>query len=197
MIVIGLTGSIGVGKSTVASQFVSLGLRVCNADAIVHALMAKGGDAVEAIKCDFPGVVTSGAVDRKALGNIVFKDKSKLAMLERILHPLVVAEENRFIEQQRRKDAQAAVLEIPLLFETGAEERCDMVVVVSAPLLIQRQRVMQRMHMSEEKLQRILKLQMPDREKRMLADAVIHTGLGKAYSFRQVASLVADIRSAS
>jgi len=195
MIVIGLTGSIGMGKSTVASQFALLGLRVCNADAIVHQLMANGGAAVAEIGKHFPTVIKNQAVDRKALGDIVFKDKHKLKQLEQILHPLVVAAENDFIATQQRKGTWAAVLEIPLLFETGAQERCDCVAVVSAPSFIQQQRVLKRSGMTPEKLSRILSLQMPDQEKRQQADIVIHTGLGKAYSFRQVKIWLQQIRS--
>jgi len=194
MIVIGLTGSIGMGKSTVAAQFAALGIAVSNADAIAHKLMAKGGEAVAGIEKLFPGVVKSGAVDRKALGDIVFKDKAKLALLERLLHPIVEAEEIHFAEIQKCKGAPMAVLEIPLLFETKAEERCDLTVVVTAPLFIQRQRVMKRPGMTDEKWHRIVNLQMPDREKRHRADVIIETGLGKAYSFRQVTALVKTIR---
>jgi len=196
MVVIGLTGSIGMGKSTVANQFSALGIPVCSADAIVHILMSKGGAAVEEIGTHFPGAVTSGTVDRKKLGDIVFNDKKKLKLLEEILHPLVVAAENNFIHIKRRKGARMVVLEIPLLYETEAEKRCDLVVVVTAPAFIQRQRVMQRPGQTTEKLDRILSLQMPDHEKRGRADMIIETGLGKYHSFRQVAELVANIRNA-
>ena len=114
MIVIGLTGSIGMGKSTVAAQLSRLGAKICNADAIVHELMAEGGKAVAAIEHLFPDVVKNGAVDRKALGDIVFKDKLQLRRLEQLLHPLVIAEENRFIRQERCKGARMVVLDIPL-----------------------------------------------------------------------------------
>ena len=194
MIVIGLTGSIGMGKSTVAAEFLALGVPVCNADAIVHGLMGKGGAAVEEIEALFPSVVKDGAVDRAALGDIVFNHKGKLAALEKLLHPLVVAAENEFIQREKNKGESIVVLEIPLLFETGAEERCDMTVVVTAPTFIQKWRVMKRSGMTAEKLARIRSLQMPDREKRHRADVIIQTGLGKSYSFRQVAKLVEKIR---
>ena len=195
MIVIGLTGSIGMGKSTVASQFALLGVRVCNADAIVHQLMTKNGAAVAEIGKHFPTAIKNVAVDRKALGDIVFKDKQKLKQLEKILHPLVIAAENDFIRIEQCKGAWAAVLEIPLLFETGAEERCDCVAVVTAPDFIQRQRVLMRSGMTQEKLSRILALQITDREKRQCADIVINTGIGKAYSFHQVKTWLQQIRS--
>jgi len=195
MIVIGLTGSIGMGKSTVANQFAALGVRVCSADAIVHQLMAKNGAAVLEIGNYFSTVIKNQAVDRRALGDIVFKDKVKLKQLEQILHPLVVAAENNFICKEQCKGAWAAVLEIPLLFETGAEERCDCVAVVSAPALIQRQRVLKRAGVTPEKLSQILALQMPDQEKRQRADIVVHTGLGKSYSFHQVKMWLQQIRS--
>jgi dephospho-CoA kinase len=197
MIIIGLTGSIGMGKSTVARQFLSLGVHICNADAIAHQLMSKGGAAVADIEGQFPGVVKNGSVDRKKLGDIVFADKAKLTILEAILHPLVVEKETHFLEAQRLKGADMAVLEIPLLFETHAQERCDMVLVASASPHIQKQRVMRRAGMTEEKFKHIIALQMPDREKCSLADVVIETGLGKAHSFRQVAQLIKNIRNAA
>ena len=190
VLIIGLTGGIGMGKSTVAAQLESLGAKVCNADAIVHKLLSKDGAAVSAVDKTFPGVVKNGVVDRAALGEIVFNDKAQLKALEKLLHPLVVAEENRYIEREWRKGARIIVLDIPLLFETGAEKRCDTVIVASAPGFIQKQRVMKRARMTSEKFTRILGTQMPDREKRKYSDAVILTGLGKAYSFRQAATFL-------
>jgi dephospho-CoA kinase len=195
MIVIGLTGSIGMGKSTVAAQLAKLGVKVCGADRIVHDLLAKDGTAVAAVGAAFPGVVKDGAVDRKALGAVVFADRLKLKTLEQLLHPLVVAEENHFVARARLTGAKMAVLDIPLLFETHAQERCDMTVVVTAPQFIQRQRVLKRPGMTEAKFSAILQTQMPDSEKRHLADWVIDTGLGKARSFRDAALLVKTLRS--
>ncbi|MBY0407164.1 MAG: dephospho-CoA kinase [Rickettsiales bacterium] len=194
MIIIGLTGSIGMGKSTVANLFASHGIPVCSADAIVHRLMEKGGKAVDEVGTQFPGVVENGAVNRKRLGEIVFAEPAKRKTLEAILHPLVVAEEEAFAAEQAHNGADMVVLEIPLLFETGANKRCDVVVVVSAPAFIQRRRVMKRPHMTKEKFAAILKAQMPDRLKRQKADAVIPTGLGLACSTRAVARLVARLR---
>lgn len=191
--VLGLTGGIGMGKSTVTLQLASMGAHVCNADIIVHQLLAKGGAGVDPVGKAFKGVVKNGAVDRKALGAIVFKDKNKLKELEAILHPLVVAEENRFIEEQIAKGSKLVILDIPLLFETGAEKRCDAVMVVSSPAFIQRQRVMKRPGMTEEKFQSILASQMPDSEKRKRADIVIETGLGKAYSYRKIKQALLEL----
>jgi dephospho-CoA kinase len=184
MIVIGLTGSIGMGKSTLAKQLESLGAKMCCADAIVHQLMGKGGKAVAAIGELFDGVVKDGAVDRKALGAIVFNDKEQLKHLEQLLHPLVVAAENAFVWQQRCLGARVAVLDIPLLFETGADQRCDVTLVASAPYFLQAQRVLKRAGMNEEKFKRIVRTQMPDREKRRRADKVVLTGLGKSHSMK-------------
>ena len=184
MIIIGLTGSIGMGKSTLALQLASLGAKVCSADAIVHQLMAKGGAAVAEVAKVFPQAVKDGEVDRKALGAIVFNDKTQLKRLEELLHPLVVVAENQFVWEQRRLGARMAVLDIPLLFETGAEQRCDITLVASAPFFLQKQRVLRRPHMSEQKFLQILRSQLSDRNKRRRADKVVLTGLGKSHSFR-------------
>jgi len=190
MMIIGLTGSIGMGKSTLAKQFESLGAKIICADNVAHTLMAKGGAAVGAIDNAFPGAVKSGAVDRKSLGEMVFHDKAKLAKLEAILHPLIQETEDRFAEKHMRLGAKIVVMDIPLLFETGGEERCDLTVLASAPHFLQAQRVLIRMHMTEAKFKSILAKQMPDREKRARADFIISTGLGKAHSFRQVKTLM-------
>lgn len=186
MKVIGLTGGIGMGKSTLALQLARLGAKICSADAIVHQLLGQDGEAVDAVGALFPTVVKDGAVDRKALGAIVFADKEQLKRLEQVLHPLVVAAENHFVWEQRRLGAKLVVLDIPLLFETGADARCDVTLTVSAPPFLQRQRVLKRASMSEEKFLRIVRSQMPDREKRRRSDKVVLTGLGKSHSFRQV-----------
>lgn len=194
MIVIGLTGSIGMGKSTVAAQFERLGVRVCSADAIVHQLLGKNGFAVPDIAEMFPTAVKDGIVDRKKLGEIVFKNPAKRKELEDLLHPMVVAEEEWFVRKEARKGAKLVVIEIPLLFETGADSRCDITVVVTAPHYLQMQRVMRRPNMTKEKFLAILKAQMPDREKRQRAGVVIQTGLGKRHSALAVAQLVHKLR---
>ncbi len=185
-LVIGLTGSIGMGKTTAARQLRAMGAKVCNADAIVHRLLASGGKAVAKVSEVFPAALKNGAIDRKALGAIVFQDKQKLKQLEHILHPLVVAQEEHFVRQSSAKGARLVVLDIPLLFETGAQARCDKVLVVSAPYFIQAQRVMSRPGMTPEKFRQVLLSQMPDRQKRRHADQVILTGLGRAFSYRQL-----------
>lgn len=186
MIVIGLTGSIGMGKSTIAKQCALLGAKTLNSDAVVHRLMAPKGAAFAAISRAFPEAVVAGAIDRKKLGAIVFSDDKKLAILEAILHPLVIAEEEKFARAQKKLGAKVVVLDIPLLFETHGDERMDMTWVATAPAFIQEQRVLARPHMTRAKLQKIRNKQMADREKRKRADVVVHTGLGKGASMRQI-----------
>jgi dephospho-CoA kinase len=169
---------------------------VCNADAIVHRLLGTGGAAVGEVAASFPDTFENGAINRKKLGDIVFHDKAKMAALEKILHPLVVAEENAFIAAEEKNGHDIAVLEIPLLYETGAESRCDYVMVVTAPQFIQKSRVLKRAGMTAEKFRSILALQIPDKEKRARADFVVQTGLGRAYSKRQVKKILERIREA-
>ncbi len=188
--IIGITGGIAMGKSTVAKQFAQFGANVSNADDIVHALLAKGGEAVEEVKQYFPSTIIDGAVDRRKLGEIVFADVDKRKKLESILHPMVAFQELSFIEEETNKGAKMAILDIPLLFETGADTRCDVTVTVSAPLWIQRRRAMKRPHMTKEKLEHIIAMQMSDAEKRKRADFIVQTGFGKAYSFWQVTQIV-------
>ena len=190
MKVLGLTGGIAMGKTTVARQFVRLGARHCDADAIVHHLMDKGGKAVSAIEEHFPSAVTSGAVDRKALGAIVFRDQVKLKLLESILHPLVIAEENDFIRRQRMLGHDLVVLDIPLLFETMGHLRCDATVSVTCSPLVQRLRALRRPGMTEDKLKGILSRQWPDWKRRSQADYVIQTGGGKAASFEAARQVI-------
>lgn len=178
MIVLGLTGSIGMGKSTAARMLRRLGVPVHDADATVHRLMAKGGAAVAPIAAAFPDAVKDGAVDRAALGAIVFNDKAALRRLEAIVHPLVRDAERRFLQRSRRQRRSVVVLDIPLLFETGGERRCDYVAVVSAPAFLQAQRVLRRPGMTPERLAAIRRTQLPDAQKRRRADAVIPTGRG-------------------
>jgi dephospho-CoA kinase len=195
MIVIGLTGSIGMGKSTAAQMMRRLRLPVFDADAEVHRLMAKGGKAVLAIQAEFPEVVIDGAVDRKALGRVVFGRPDRLKALEAILHPLVRHAEQRFIATCVRRRARFAVLDIPLLFEAGRDVDCDVTIVVTAPAFLQRQRVLRRPGMTEERLRQILAHQMPDREKRQRADFVIETGLGKGPALSALKSVLRALRN--
>lgn len=178
-LLVGLTGSIGMGKSTAAGMLSALGYPVFDADAAVHRLLGPGGAAVSAVAEAFPGAIRAGRVDRGALGQAVFGEPEALRRLEAILHPLVRREREAFLAHAARNRARAVVLDIPLLFETGGEGRCDRVIVVSAPAFLQRQRVLARPGMTEEKFRAILAHQMPDAEKRRRADAVVMTGLGK------------------
>jgi dephospho-CoA kinase len=159
-----------------------LGAQLCSADEIVHDLLAHEGPASEAVQKEFPEAMTNRGIDRKRLGDIVFNDQERRKQLEAILHPLVAAEEKRFIETARTNGARHVVLEIPLLYETGAESRCDVVIVVTAPAFVQKSRVMVRPNMNEQKFKQILAAQLPDEEKRKRADFVVQTGFGKAYS---------------
>jgi dephospho-CoA kinase len=192
--ILGLTGSIGMGKSTAAKMFRRLGVPVHDADAAVHALLAKGGAAVKPIDAAFPGVVVDGAVDRRLLGQQVFGNPAALRRLERIVHPLVREDSRRFLRRQRLRRAPVVVFDIPLLFEGRNERRCDAVVVVTAPSFLQRARVLSRPGMTPGKLEAILKQQIPDREKRRRADFVVDTGLGKRYTLRRLAGIVKMLR---
>lgn len=188
---IGLTGSIGMGKSTVARMFADLGVPVFDADAAVHALQGKGGRLVAAIESAFPGTTGPDGVDRAALGQAVLGKPEQLKRLEAIVHPAVAEERERFIAANR--DARLLVFDVPLLFETGGEARVDKVVVVSAPAEVQRKRVLARPGMTEERLDAILARQTPDAEKRARADYVIDTGGSLEATRAAVAALVAEL----
>ena len=189
-----LTGSVGMGKTTAARMLRRLGIPVHDADAEVHRLLGRGGAAVTAVAKAFPGVKTGAAIDRAALGRIVFADQVALRRLEKILHPLVRRAERAFLAKARRQRETLVVLDIPLLFETGGEGRCDGVIVVSAPRAIQHARVLARPGMTKEKLAGIEARQMPDAEKRRRADIVIETGLGRRHSFDHLRRVIARYR---
>jgi dephospho-CoA kinase len=176
MFVLGLTGSIGMGKSTTARFFAEAGVPVHDADAVVHQLYE--GGAVQAIEMAFPGTTTNSKVDRDKLGRRVLDDAAALARLEAIVHPLVRAAETEFLTAAAASGAKVAVLDIPLLFETRSDARVDAVVVVSAPPDVQRERAFERAGMTDEKLRAILAKQMPDDEKRRRADFVVDTSEG-------------------
>jgi dephospho-CoA kinase len=190
MLVVGLTGSIGMGKTTAAAALRRLGLPVHDADAAVHRLMARGGAAVGDVAAAFPGVEQDGVIDRGLLGAKVLGNDAELKRLEAILHPLVRAEARAFLARQARQHRPLAVLDIPLLFETGGDALCDAVIVVSAPPAVQRARVLSRPGMTEAKMQAVLARQMPDADKRRRADFVVQTGLTKGHSLRQLAAIV-------
>lgn len=186
MIVIGLTGSIGMGKSTVAQMFAEEGAPSYNSDAAVHELYAKGGAAVDAVEAAFPGVARDGAIDRNLLGARVLNNTPELRKLEAIVHPLVGKAQAAFLRTHRDGGMKVVVLDIPLLFEGGGEKRVDKTVVVSAPADVQRARVLGRGGMTEEKFEQILARQMPDAEKRQRADFVIDTGVSLEETRAQV-----------
>ncbi len=192
-LILGLTGSIGMGKSETARMFLAEGVPVFDADAAVHALMSAGGAAVAPVEAAFPGVVRDGAVDRKLLGARVFNDPEALRRLEAIIHPLVRRMEQDFVADAAARGAPIVVLDIPLLLETGGEGRCDKVVVVTASPEVQKARVLARPGMTEERLAAILAKQMPDAEKRKRADYVIHTEFGLEEARREVRQLIATL----
>lgn len=176
MLIIGLTGSIGMGKSTAAARIRALGIGVCDADGIVHKLYKPCGAAVASIEAAFPGTTSvEGGVDRQKLAAELLANGSAFKRLEEIVHPLVHAAERSFLHEKIAKGRNKAVLEIPLLFETGGDKRVDVTIVVSAPPAIQRQRVLERPGMTAEKLEQIISRQMPDEEKRSRADFIVDT----------------------
>jgi dephospho-CoA kinase len=192
--VIGLTGSIGMGKSTTAAMFRELGAPVHDADAAVHELYDVGGAAVAPVGAAFPGVVRDGRIDRQALSARVLDDPQALARLNAIVHPLVGAHRDRFLAEAERRGAELVVYDIPLLFETGGHESVDAIVVVTAPAETQRARVLARPGMTPERLDAILARQLPDAEKRARADYVIETGRGLDAARAQVAKVIEALR---
>ncbi|MBE9605392.1 dephospho-CoA kinase [Acetobacteraceae bacterium H6797] len=207
MIVLGLTGGIGMGKSTAAAMFRRLGVPVFDADAAVHRLQAKGGEAVAPIEAAFPGSTRDGRVDREALRRLVLGNPQALKRLEGIVHPLVRRAEARFLARHRRAGKRVVLLDIPLLFETmprvpppalrrprrGKARRFDRIVTVSAPAEVQRRRVLSRPGMTEERLAAIRARQTPDAVKRRLADHVIGTGLNRHTTQAAIRRLMLDL----
>jgi dephospho-CoA kinase len=193
MIVVGLTGSIGMGKSTTAKMFAEEGVPVNDSDAVVHDLYR--GDAVAPIGIAFPGSVRDGAVDRQELSRQLSAAPEKFQILEAIVHPLVRQREIAFLERHRQSETDIVVLDIPLLFEVKGEDRVDVVVVVTCDPQIQRARVLARPGMTEEKLAMILSRQLPDSEKREKADFLIDTGLGLERAKARVREIIASLRS--
>lgn len=193
---IGLTGSIGMGKTTVAGMFADEGLPVFDSDAAVHALYAAGGAAVAPVEAAFPGVTKAGAIDRVALSARVVNDKAALARLESIVHPLVQAAQDDFFAEAESAGAAFALFDIPLLYETGAADKFAKAIVVSAPADVQRARVLSRPGMTADKFEAILARQIPDAEKRARADYVIDTGGSFEETRRQVRAVLDDLREA-
>ncbi len=193
MIIIGLTGSIGMGKSTTAEMFAGLGAPVYDADAEVRRLYAKGGAAVAPVEAEFPGVAPEGAIDRVRLADRVLGDPDALARLNAIVWPLMSGAREVFFQRARSQGAAIVVLDIPLLLETGGEKNVDTIVVVSAPPDLQRRRVLDRPDMTPAKFESILAAQMPDAEKRARADFVVDTSRGLEAAREQVAVIVGTL----
>ena len=191
MIVLGLTGSIGMGKSTTAQMFRDAGVPVHDSDEAVHRLYS--GAAVAPVAAAFPGVVTGGQIDRRALASRVLKDPTSLSRLEAIVHPFVRADSDAFLLRHRAAGAPLVVLDVPLLFETGGRERIDRVVVVTAPADVQRKRVLSRPGMDAAKFEAILARQTPDAEKRRRADYLIDTSRGLEAARRDVAGIIEEL----
>ena len=195
MIVVGLTGSIGMGKSTAAAMLRRMRVPLFDADRVVHELLAPRGAAVAPVAAMFPGVKTAeGGIDRTLLGRRVFGDSEALGRLERIIHPMVAAREKQFLARARARRTRISVLDVPLLFESRGAGRCDYVIVVSAPAMVQRQRVMRRPGMTEARFAAILKQQMPDAEKRRRADFVVPTGLDRKLSLQRLRAIIRLLR---
>ena len=194
MIILGLTGSIGMGKSTAGRMLQGLGVVLYDADAAVHRLFARGGAAVGLVGAAFPGVIADGAVDRKKLGAAVFGDGAALARLEAIVHPLVREAQRAFLRAAARRNVAIVALDIPLLFETDSERNCDASILISAPRYIQEARVLSRPGMTGKRFEEILSRQMPDAEKRHRADFVVLSGLDKGRTLRQLCGIVAGLR---
>ncbi len=190
MVILGLTGSIGMGKSTVSRTFQRLGVPVHDADKTVHKLLSENREVIQAIEAAFPGVVKNGGVDRQALANRVIGNNLDCNRLEGILHPLVRVSEKHFLFRAAMKKEPLVVLDIPLLFETNAEERCGAVVVASAPAFVQEARVLSRPGMTRERFEFFLSRQTSNAEKRRRADFIVETGLGLAFSLRTVKKIV-------
>ena len=194
MLLIGLTGSIGMGKSETAKMFAAEGVPVYDADAEVHKLYAPGGAAVAPLEEAFPGVVKDGAVDRTFLSKEVIGNLEALKKLESIVHPLVGQANRAFLENAAKDGAEMVLLDIPLLFETGGRERVDVIVVVSAPYELQRERVLARPDMTAEKFEEIFAKQVSDADKRAGADYIVESDKGLEHARAQVRDIIADLK---
>lgn len=194
MIVIGLTGSIGMGKTTATKALARMGLPIHDSDAAVHKLFARGGAAVRPVGEAFPDAVREGAIDRSILGDLVFHDPDALGQLEAIVHPLVRRESQAFLGRCAARREPLAVLDVPLLFEVGREGDCDLVILVTAPAFIQAQRVLRRPGMTAQRLADIRSRQMGDAEKCYRADFIVQTGLGRRESLRRLVHIVKLVR---
>lgn len=194
MLIIGLTGGIGMGKSTIAKLFRRAHIPVFDADATVHALQAKGGAGVAPIAAAFPQALVDGRIERTILRRLVLADPGLLRQLEALIHPLVETAERKFIARARRRGAPMVVLDIPLLFETQAERRADLVIVVSAPKAVQRARMLRQRRLTLPHLEAILARQVPDRQQRRRADFVLRTGLSRRHAQAAFTRLLRNLR---
>ncbi|HEY3917465.1 MAG TPA: dephospho-CoA kinase [Stellaceae bacterium] len=197
MKILGLTGSVGMGKSTAAAMLRRMGVPVYDADAAVHHMMRRGGSAVAAVAAAFPGVETGGAIDRAALGQRVFGDEAAMKRLEAIIHPRVRDDERAFLAAQRRRKTALVIMDVPLLFESGRDKRYDATMVVTAPAFIQRARVMARPGMTPARFAAIQARQMSDVEKRQRADFVVPSGLGRAVTWRRLRAVLNKLGGAN
>lgn len=195
MKILGLTGSIGMGKSATAALFKEAGIAVFDSDKTVHDLMIKDGAAVEEIAAVFPQALKEVEIDRKTLGAVVFKDAEALKKLESILHPKVFKARQQFLKTQYEAEAKMALIDVPLLFETGTDTICDYIVVVTAPEDVQRERVLARENMTPEKLNSILAKQTPDEIKRQMADFLIFTDQGFEAARADVKKIIKQVLS--
>ncbi|QNT78670.1 dephospho-CoA kinase [Entomobacter blattae] len=195
MLVVGLTGGMGMGKTTIAHMFRRAGIPVFDADACVHVLQSPGGEAVPLIARLFPDVVEKGIINRSLLREKVRKTPKALYDLEQVIHPLVKKERQRFIRQMRRRHVSLCMLDIPLLYEVGIEKECSVVITVSAPPSLQRQRIMKRRSMTAAQAEKLIQRQMPDFERRRRANFTIFTGLSLWNSLRQVRKIITALRA--
>ncbi len=195
MVILGLTGCIAMGKSAAADMFRRLGVPVHDADEAVHRMLAQGGAGVAAVEAAFPGAWRNGAIDHEAVAKRVFDDGAALRRLESILHPLVEIDQRRFLNTAARRGETLVVLDVPLLFETGGDEMCDAVAVVSAPPRVQTERLLKRPGMTHDRIDAVRRLQLSDGEKKRRADYVIPTGLGRNFAMRKIKEIVEDLRT--
>lgn len=193
MILLGLTGSIGTGKSTVAKHFARFNIPIFDSDLSVHELLKDNNDLKQAIKNIFPKAIKGNEIDRSLLGQEVFNDKDKLTLLEELIHPFVFEEQRKFIHKYKRQNVKIALMDIPLLFEKNREKYFSYIITTCCTSFLQRKRVLSRPHMTEEKFYAILRHQLPTSLKKNLSDFVIQTGLGKHYSLKQVQKILDEI----
>ena len=197
MRIVGLTGSVGMGKSTAAAMLRRMGVPVYDADAAVHRMMRRGGSAVAAVAAAFPGVERNGAIDRAALGQRVFGDAEAMKRLEAIIHPQVREDERAFLAAMQRRKAKLVVMDVPLLFESGRQKRYDATIVVTAPAFLQRARVLARPGMTAARVAAIAARQMSDAEKRRRADVLVPSGLGRAVTWCRLRAVLRALDGAN